>query len=98
MRGIIVCLAVLALIELVMLARALQDVETERQARKKAEQDAYPWDWTREREKKARALQELACDRCAYRERCSKDELDEACASCPVPDAVWTLTDRRRSA
>ena len=53
--------------------------------------EGYPWDWTRESERKARAALELICDKCHEPRRCSQDELDEACAMCPVPDAVYRL-------
>ena len=53
--------------------------------------EGYPWDWTRESERKARAALELICDKCHEPRRCSQDELDEACAMCPVPDAVYLL-------
>lgn len=53
--------------------------------------ERYPWDWTREGEKKAQAALELICDKCREPDRCAQDELDEACAMCPVPDAVYRL-------
>lgn len=53
--------------------------------------EGYPWDWTRESERKAQAALELICDKCHEPCRCSQDELDEACAMCPVPDAVYRL-------
>lgn len=53
--------------------------------------EGYPWDWTRESERKAQAALELICDKCHEPRRCSQDELDEACAMCPVPDAVYRL-------
>lgn len=52
---------------------------------------AYPWDWTREDERKVGAAMELICDKCHEHYRCGKDELDEACAMCAVPDAVYRL-------
>ena len=53
--------------------------------------EGYPWDWTRESERKAQAALELICDKCREPYRCSEDELDEECAMCPVPDAVYRL-------
>ena len=52
---------------------------------------SQPWDWTREGEKKAKAALELICDKCHEPYRCAQNELDEACAMCAVPDAVYRL-------
>ena len=59
--------------------------------------EGYPWDWTRESERKSRAALELICDKCHEPRRCSQDELDEACAMCPVPDAVYRLAGRKET-
>lgn len=53
--------------------------------------EGYGWDWTKESERMARAAMELICDKCHEPYRCSQDELDEECAMCPVPDAVYRL-------
>lgn len=66
-----------------------------KQEREQAVIDGYPWDWTREQEQQAQAAMELICDKCHETFRCSQqDELDEACALCPVPDVVYRLAGR----
>lgn len=91
MKGIIVVLALLCLAELGVIGLLMKLCEDEKEARLRAIREGYPWDWTRESEKRARSALELVCDKCHEPFRCSQDELDAACAMCPVPDAVWRL-------
>lgn len=91
MKGIIVVLALLCLAELGVIGLLLKLCEDEKEARLRAIREGYPWDWTRESEKQARSALELVCDKCRERDRCSEDELDEACGLCPVPDAIYKL-------
>lgn len=59
--------------------------------------EAYPWDWTREDERKVAAAMELICDKCHEPYRCSaQDELDEACSMCPVADMLYRLAAEGR--
>lgn len=70
----------------------LLSVAREKEEKREREvREGYPWDWTKESERKAQAALELICDKCHEPYRCSQDELDEACAMCPVPDAVYRL-------
>ena len=74
--------------------RLRHDQAAKEAARQRAEETvkAYPWDWTREDERKGGAAMELICDKCHEPFRCSgQDELDEACEMCPVPDVVYKL-------
>lgn len=91
MKAIIVVLALLCLAELGAIGFLMTLCEGEKEARLRAIREGYPWDWTREGEKQARSALELVCDKCRERDRCSEEELDEACGLCPVPDAVWRL-------
>ena len=61
------------------------------QEREQAVIDGYPWDWTREQERKVEAAMELICDKCPEPDRCSQDELDEECALCPIRDALYMM-------
>ena len=93
MKAIIVGMAFIALLEMVVIAWLID--EERQKAREKNLRDGFPWDWTMERERKVQAVLELCCDKCHEPFRCSQDELDEECAMCPVPDAVYRLAGRR---
>lgn len=79
--------------------RLRHDQAAKEAARQRAEETvkAYPWDWTREDERKVEAAMELICDKCHEPFRCSvQDELDEACAMCPVADMLYRLVAEGR--
>ena len=79
--------------------RLRHDQAAKEAARQRAEETvkAYPWDWTREDERKVGAAMELICDKCHEPFRCSvQDELDEACAMCPVADMLYRLVAEGR--
>ena len=79
--------------------RLRHDQAIKEAARQRAEETvkAYPWDWTREDERKVGAAMELICDKCHEPFRCSvQDELDEACAMCPVADMLYRLVAEGR--
>ena len=70
------------------------------QAQQKAAEtvEAYPWDWTREDERKVHAAMELICDKCHERYMCwEKDRLKKVCEMCPVPDVVYKLVAEGRT-
>ena len=80
--------------------RLRHDQAAKEAARQRAEETvkAYPWDWTREDERKVGAAMELICDKCHEPFRCSvQDELDEACAMCPVADMLYRLVAEGRT-
>lgn len=78
--------------------RVRHDHAAKEAARQRAAEtvEAYPWDWTREDERKVGAAMELICDKCHEPFRCGKDELDEACDMCPVPDVLYRLVAEGR--
>lgn len=79
--------------------RLRHDQAIKEAARQSAEETvkAYPWDWTREDERKVGAAMELICDKCHEPFRCSvQDELDKACSMCSVPDVVYKLVAEGR--
>lgn len=57
--------------------------------------EGYPWDWTRESERKAQAALELICDKCKDNDRLNPDETAEACRLCAVPDAIDKLVNEK---
>ena len=80
--------------------RLRHDQAIKETARQRAEETvkAYPWDWTREDERKVHVAMELICDKCHEPYRCSgQDELDEACELCPVADVLYRLAAEGRT-
>lgn len=92
MKIIIVALALLCLAEMAVIALVLRKAAGAEAARKRAIENGQKWTWTKRDEKKIQAALELVCDKCHERICCSgQDELDEACAMCPVPDVLRKL-------
>ena len=87
--GFLYILFSLALIAALVFAGENRKLRAQLEAKRTRE--GYSWDWTKESERKAQAALELICDKCHEPYRCSQDELDETCAMCPVPDAVYRL-------
>ncbi len=87
--GVLFVICMLALIAA--LVMSIENRKLQEQLEAKRTREGYPWDWTKESERKAQAALELICDKCHEPYRCSQDELDETCAMCPVPDAIYKL-------
>ena len=87
--GVLFVICMLALIAA--LVMSIENRKLQEQLEAKQKREGYPWDWTKESERKAQAALELICDKCHEPYRCNQDELDETCTMCPVPDAVHRL-------
>ena len=98
MKAICITLGVMLMAALLVIAALLFVIDRKEEDRRRAVREGYPWTWTKEDEKKAQAAMELICDKCHEPYRCSQqDELDEECAMCAVPDAVYRLAGREEA-
>ena len=67
-------------------------IEDAEEARKRAVREGGDWAWTSEKERMVESALELCCSICHEPWRCKdQEELDEACAVCPMRDALWAL-------
>ena len=91
--GILYVLLMLALISA--LAEHGENRKLRAQLTARRTREGYPWDWTRESERKAQAALELICDKCKDNDRLNPDETAEACRLCAVPDAIDKLVNEK---
>ena len=88
--GVLFVICMLALIAA--LVMSIENRKLQEQLEAKRTREGYPWDWTKERERKCQAAMELICDKCHEPYMTwEPDRLAETCALCPVPDAIYKL-------